>query len=165
METSNTPAAAGQAEGNNQGRKYLGRWARAGATLVDSAIATPVATVTFLLTHGLLPVLGFTWFLEVSDSGELTVFATLIAASFIYHAVMIHRFGGTLGHLAVGGRIVHHATGERISPLRSTTRAALSSMDLIYIPLLVNAVMMLARKDRRHLYDHLAGTVAVQKER
>ena len=144
-------------------RIYLARWPRAGAWLVDFAIATPAITTAFIIVHALLPLFGVERPLEAWQNGELSLHATLMAVSLIYHAAMIKLCGGTLGHLAVGGRIVHHRTGKRISLARSIARAALGSLDLLYVPLLVNAVFVLARHDHRHLYDLLAGTVAVWK--
>ena len=142
----------------------LTRWPRAGAWLVDFAIAMPALTTAFVIVHALLPLFGMERLMEAWQNGEVSLHATLMAVSLIYHAAMINRCGGTLGHLAVGGRIVHHRTGKRISLARSTARAALGSLDLLYIPLLINAVFVLARNDHRHLYDLLAGTVAVRKE-
>ena len=144
--------------------RYLARWPRAGAWLVDFAVATPAITTAFIIVHALLPLFGVERPLEAWQNGELSLHGTLMAVSFIYHAVMIKLCGGTLGHLAVGGQIVHHRTGKRISLARSTSRAALGSLDLLYVPMLVNAVFVLARRDHRHLYDLLAGTVAVRKE-
>ena len=44
---------------------------------------------------------------------------------------------------------------------QSIGRAAVSLLDLLIVPALINCVMVLARRDRRHLYDLMVGTVVV----
>ena len=68
---------------------------------------------------------------------------------------------GHMGHLVVGARIVHHRTGEPINPVQSIARAGISLGDLLLLPWLINIVLVLARNDRRHLYDLATGTVVV----
>ena len=162
-------STAGPTEDGGQTRpehQPLGRGRRTGAALIDYAIVAPLATLTLLITQGLLPLMGITWLLEAFENGEMKAYSGVMAGSFIYHAATIHRLGGTLGHLAVGGRVAHHhQTGERLSLPRSILRAALSVMDLLYVPTMINAAMVLARRDGRHLYDLTAGTAVVRREK
>ena len=80
-----------------------------------------------------------------------------------YHAVTIHRYGGTPGHLAVHAQVVNHRTGERLSIGRSTARALLGALDWLFVPICINAALVMTRPDRRHIYDLIAGTVAVSQ--
>ena len=87
----------------------------------------------------------------------------LQAVAVTYHAVTIHRYGGTPGHRAVHANIVNHCTGERLSIGRSTARALLGILDILFVPFCINGAMVLTRPDRRHIYDLIAGTVAVSQ--
>ena len=90
-------------------------------------------------------------------------FATAVGliAYIAYRAYMVRRYGGTLGHLAAKGRVVSVYTGERPTLGQAISRAALSLLDLLIAPFLINIAMVLFRQDHRHLYDLIAGTAVV----
>ena len=130
----------------------LNRWPRAAATLIDFAIYL-----------GLVVVIAAVSVATQREFDQLAVQALLQAAAVTYHAVTIHCHGGTPGHRAVHASIVNHRTGERLGIGRSTARALLGILDILFVPLCINAAMVLTRPDRRHIYDLIAGTVAVSQ--
>ena len=131
---------------------YLNRWPRAAATLIDFVIylglVVAIATVSVATGH---------------EFNQLAVHIFTQAASVAYHAVTIHRYGGTPGHLAVHAQVVNHGTGKKLSIGRSTARALLGILDTLFVPFCINGAMALTRPDRRHIYDLIAGAVAVSQ--
>ena len=131
---------------------YLNRWPRAAATLIDFAIylglVVAIATVSVATGH---------------EFSQLAVHIFTQAASVAYHAVTIHRFGGTPGHLAVHAQVVNHRTGEKLSIGRSTARALPGALDWLFVPICINAALVMTRPDRRHIYDLITGTVVVSQ--
>ena len=134
---------------------YLNRWPRAAATLIDFAIylGLVVAIATVSVATGQR---------EFDQAG---VQVLLQAASVAYHAVTIHRFGGTPGHLAVHAQVVNHRTGEKLSIGRSTARALPGALDWLFVPICINAALVMTRPDRRHIYDLITGAVVVSHRR
>ena len=94
---------------------------------------------------------------------QFVVQVLLQAVAETYHAVTIHRYGGTPGHRAVHANIVSHRTGERLSIGRSRARALLGILDILFVPFCINGAMVLTKPDRRRIYDLIAGTVAVSQ--
>ena len=131
---------------------YLDRWPRAAATLIDFAIylglVVAIATVSVATQR---------------EFDQFAVQVLLQAASVAYHAVTIHRFGGTPGHLAVHAQVVNHRTGEKLSIGRSTARALPGALDWLFVPICINAALVMTRPDRRHIYDLITGAVAVSQ--
>ena len=131
---------------------YLSPWPRLAAALVNLALY-----VVFLIHVAVMDAL-MGW-----DIPEGPFFGLSAIAQFAYNAALGHWYGGTLGHLAVQGRIVHHRTGQRIGPVRSAARAVLGALDLLWAPMFINGMLLLTREDRRHFYDLLTGTAAVDR--
>ena len=131
---------------------YLNRWPRAAATLIDFAIylglVVAIAVVSVATQH---------------EFSQLAVHISTQAASVAYHAVTIHRFGGTPGHLAVHAQVVNHRTGERLSIGQSTARALPGALDWLFVPICINAALVMTRPDRRHIYDLITGAVVVSQ--
>ena len=144
MRTPDTPMAKSHA--------HLNRWPRAAATLIDLTIY--LALVIIISSASVI---------AQRELNQLAVQIFLQTASVLYHALTIHLWGGTPGHLAVHARVVNHSTGERLSIGRSTARSLLGVLDGLLIPFWINAVLVMARPDRRHVYDLIAGTVAVSQ--
>ena len=144
MRTPDTPMAKSHA--------YLNRWPRAAATLIDFAIYL-----------GLVIVIATVSVATQREFDQLVVQVLIQAVAVTYHAVTIHRYGGTPGHLAVHASIVNHRTGERLSIGRSMARALLGILDILFVPFCINAALVMTRPDRRHIYDLIAGTVAVSQ--
>ena len=82
--------------------------------------------------------------------------------SVAYHAVMLRWRSRTMGHAVMKGAVVVAATGNRPGTARCVLRALLGVLDMLVVPLLVNVVMTVVSRDRRHLYDLCAGTKVVQ---
>ena len=131
---------------------HLDRWPRAAATLIDFAIylglVIVIATVSVATGH---------------EFSTLAIHIFTQAASVAYHALTIHRFGGTPGHLAVHAQVVNHHTGERLSIGRSTARALPGALDWLFVPICINAALVMTRPDRRHIYDLITGAVVVSQ--
>ena len=144
MRTPDTPMAKSHA--------YLNRWPRAAATLIDLTIY--LALVIIISSASVI---------AQRELNQLAVQIFLQTASVLYHALTIHIWGGTPGHLAVHARVVNHSTGERLSIGRSTARALLGVLDGLLIPFWINAVLVMARPDRRHIYDLITGAVVVSQ--
>ena len=144
MRTPHTPMAESHA--------YLNRWPRAAATLIDFAIylglIVVIATISVATQH---------------EFNQLAIQIFLQVVSVAYHALTIHRFGGTPGHLAVHAQVVNHRTGEKLSIGRSTTRALPGMLDWLFVPICINAALVMTRPDRRHIYDLITNTVVVGK--
>ena len=131
---------------------YLDRWPRAAATLIDFAIYL-----------GLVVAIAVVSVATGREFDQFVVQVLLQAASVAYHAVTIHRFGGTPGHLAVHAQVVNHCTGEKLSIGRSTARALPGALDWLFVPICINAALVMTRPDRRHIYDLITGAVAVSQ--
>ena len=133
-------------------RAYLNRWPRAAATLIDFAIYL-----------GLVVVIAVVSVATQHEFSQLAIQIFLQTASVAYHALTIHRFGGTPGHLAVHAQVVNHRTGEKLSIGRSTARALPGMLDMFFVPICINAALVMTRPDRRHIYDLITNTVVVSK--
>ena len=131
---------------------YLNRWPRAAATLIDFAIYL-----------GLVVAIAVVSVATGREFDQFVVQVLLQAVAVTYHAVTIHRYGGTPGHRAVHANIVNDRTGERLSIGRSTARALLGILDILFVPFCINGAMALTRPDRRHIYDLITGAVAVSQ--
>ena len=125
---------------------YLGRWRRLGATLIELALWLAIHVFLGTVSYGLLTV-------------------PLVVANIAYLAFFWWYFGGSIGHLALGARVVNLRNGGPLSPGQSTGRAAVFILDVLLIPLVINCIMVLTRPDRRHLYDLMVGTVVVYDHR
>ena len=132
---------------------YLNRWPRAAAAMIDFAIYLGLVVVIALVSVS-----------TGRDFNEHVVQALIQAAGVAYHAVTIHLYGGAPSHLAVQARVVNHRTGEQLTIGRSTARALPGVLDLLIVPIIINAALVMTRPDRRHLYDVIAGTVVVSHE-
>ena len=121
---------------------YLGRWRRLGAYLIEGLIWYCGIGVLTVITFGILT-------------------PVLVIGLFFYLAFFVWYFGGRIGHLALGARVVNYRNGGPVSLGQAIGRAVMHLLDLLIIPWVINCVMVLARADRRHLYDLMAGTVVV----
>ena len=122
--------------------EYLGRWRRLLGHLIDMTIFASASTLAGLMATDML---------------EFLVIPMYAA----YLWFFFWKRHGHMGHLVVGARIVDHRTGDSINPIQSIARAGISLGDLLLLPWLINIVLVLARKDRRHLYDLATCTAVV----
>ena len=130
----------------DQTLRYLGRWRRLGGFLIEAAI--------WGIASGVIQPLEEPW--------ETITAAILVAIHTFYRAWMVNRYGGVLGHLAVQARIVDHATGQHVTQKQAIARALMELLGLMVIPVIINMIMVVARRDRRHLYDLAAGTAVIE---
>ena len=82
---------------------------------------------------------------------------------FVYRGYLVQRYGGVLGHLAARARIVNYPNGQPVSSGQAWGRAFASLLDILVIPFIVNCLLVLFRRDHRHLYDLMAATVVVER--
>ena len=71
----------------------------------------------------------------------------------------------SVGQLLLGGQIRSCVDGSRVTAARAGLRNALGTFDYVPGVTLVNVGMIFFRRDRRTLYDLVAGTVLVDVER
>ena len=124
---------------------YLGRWQRLGGFIIEAII--------WGIAGGVIQPFEEPW--------ETITATILIAIHTFYRAWMVNRYGGVLGHLAVQARIVDHNTGQPVTQKQAIARALMELLGLMIIPIIINMIMVLARRDRRHLYDLVAGTAVI----
>ena len=126
--------------------QYLGRWRRLAGFLIEGIIWAIAGSVTQ----------------PFEEPWETITTIILIAIHTLYRAWMVNQYGGVLGHLAVQARIVDHKTGQPVTQRQATARALMELLGLMIIPIIINMIMVLARRDRRHLYDLVAGTTVIE---
>ena len=126
--------------------RYLGRSRRLAGFLIEG------------ITWGTASVLTQ----PLEEPWEAITSLMLIAIHTFYRAWMVNRYGGVLGHLAVQARIVDHKTGQPVTQKQAIARALMELLGLMIIPIIINMIMVLARSDRRHLYDIAAGTAVIE---
>ena len=68
--------------------------------------------------------------------GLLTPF--LVVGHLAYLAFFVWYFGGNMGHLVLGARVVNHRNGGPVSPGQSIGRAVASLLDWLIVPFLIN---------------------------
>ena len=83
----------------------------------------------------------------------------------LYLCLLVRFAGGDLGHLAMGMRVVNYRNGRRPTFGQALGRAILKQLDLLVLPWMLNGVMVVVNRDRRHSYDFIANTVVVTEGR
>lgn len=106
------------------------------------------------------------WFLmeDVLGIGEVITAISVNVAYFCYKVAMIHYFGGRIGHLIVGARVVDYHTGGRVGLFRAFLRTLPEATGYWWLIYIVNAVMVALRDDRRHVGDMMGSTVVVKRK-
>ena len=104
------------------------------------------------------------WRRLVADLIDNAIFGGFII-EVILECWLVPKCGGGVGHLIMGARVADHRSGGPVSKRQAVKRSCLFLLDILIVPAIVNAVMVLARADRRHLYDLIAGTVVVHDPR
>lgn len=79
-----------------------------------------------------------------------------------YMCLMVRFAGGDFGHLVLGLRVVNYGDGRRPSFGQALGRALLKQLDWLIFLWLVNGVMVLFSRERRHLYDLAVNTMVVR---
>jgi uncharacterized RDD family membrane protein YckC len=128
--------------------QFAGWWARVGATLLNGLIASAIDRVFGLTGSTALGVLGL----------------LLALAFWIYNDLYRVANGGqTIGHLALGIRIVRQNPGEKISILRALGRT-LSSI-LNSLPIYLGWLWPLWDRGHRTFSDMICDTYVVKVQR
>ena len=138
--------------------RWAGFWIRFLASLVDGLILVPVGI-------GIQLLFGLT-FMQIAGLEERST-ATLVlielvagAVGVTYDALMIGRFGATLGKMACGLKVVR-PDGGRVSYLRAVGRyfAKILNMFTLYI----GFIMAAFDEQKRGLHDRICNTRVVYK--
>ena len=98
--------------------------------------------------------LGYLW-----EAGVMFLAWTLPRTAF---ALVVR---SSFSQMLLGGEIRSCADGSRVSMARAGLRNLLGVLDAVPGMVFVNLAMVLLRRDRRTLYDLVAGTVMVDAER
>jgi uncharacterized RDD family membrane protein YckC len=107
--------------------------------------------------------------------GDWLIFAAELLAGMAYFTVMVAKYGGTLGKLALGLRVVN-ANGEQISYSKSFARDLASYLSglafvvplpdplmLYLLPCLAGFVMAAFDPEKRALHDRLCATRVIHR--
>ena len=76
---------------------------------------------------------------------------------------MIWQNGSNLGHMIAGARIVDYHTGGKPTLLQAALRTIPEISYELFIPIFINAYMIITREDHRHTFDIMAGTISVRR--
>ena len=143
------------------GFNYAGFWVRAGATILDGIILTPVNLLIGFL-------LGMSMFNSIqNDPGSALTMQVIaqfiqVTISFLYTTLLIWKYGGTLGVLACGLRIVN-ADGTQISYLKSVGRYF--AYILNGFTLGIGFIMVAFDREKRALHDMICETRVIYKNK
>jgi uncharacterized RDD family membrane protein YckC len=156
---------------NPHGFVYAGFWIRVAAKIIDSILISIVNYTLMFLIMG--SVAGFGALTKPGASGEdpavnaaamgamLLMYVLIFGINISYNTIMVSKYGGTLGKLAVGIKVVR-ADGAMLSIPHAIGRACaeiLSGMTC-YIGYIMVAF---DEPEKRALHDHICSTRVVQK--
>jgi uncharacterized RDD family membrane protein YckC len=134
--------------------RYAGFWIRALASIVDVLIFSGISLgINMAMGQGFEEAMG----LDGSDwtTGDTITFAVENLLSTIYEALMVARFGGTLGKLLCRIRVVT-AQGERLGYGHAFLRALAQWASLL--PCGLGYVLAAFDREKRALHDFLCNT-------
>ena len=138
--------------------RWAGFWIRVLASFVDGLIMTPlVFGLELAVGMSFLQIVG----LEQRSTGMIVLVELLaVSAGVSYEALMIGRFGATLGKMACGIKVVM-PDGGRVSYLRAFGRyfAKILNTLTIYIGYIIAAF----DEQKRGLHDRICNTRVVYK--
>jgi uncharacterized RDD family membrane protein YckC len=156
---------------NPHGFVYAGFWIRVAAKIIDSILISIVNYTLMFLIMG--SVAGFGALTKPGANGEdpavnaaamgamLLMYVLIFGINISYNTIMVSKYGGTLGKLAVGIKVVR-ADGAMLSIPHAIGRACaeiLSGMTC-YIGYIMVAF---DEPEKRALHDHICSTRVVQK--
>ncbi len=151
--------STGSDDAAHVGLLYAGFWIRVGSTMLDGIILWPINMLVLLL-FGLSATGGTSpeTFMGVQLLGQFIQ----ISVSFLYTTLLIWKYGGTLGMLALGLCVVN-PDGSMISYPKSLGR---------YFAYILNGftfgigfIMVAFDKEKRALHDVICGTRVVYKKK
>ncbi len=155
---------------NPYGFNYAGFWIRLAAKLIDMIVLTVVIMVIgFVLFGGLFTLMMDPQKMEQQDPAAMMAFmgayfgfiAVNIGLQVGYNAIMVWKWGGTLGKLAVGIKVVRE-DGASITLGRAIGRAFADMLNGFACHF---TYLMVAfdEPQKRSLQDHICGTRVVNK--
>ena len=157
---------------NQLGLRYAGFWIRVGAKLIDGIVTSIIIIPAMLLMFYAAGVFSpdFQQKMNSGDAEAMGSFLTMYAGIFIisigfqlgYNGLMVWKWGGTLGKLAVGVKVVT-AEGQPLSFGRSIGRAAADMINSFICNGLTYIMVAIDETEKRGLHDHIAGTRVVYK--
>ena len=105
------------------------------------------------------------WYLleDVMGLGYAYTAVVINVAYFAYKVAMLRYFGGRLGHLVVGARVVDYSTGGDLNWRQSFLRTLPEALGYFWFIYIVYAVMVFLHQERRHVGDLLGRTVVVKR--
>jgi len=134
-------------EMNESKTQYAGFWRRFSAFGIDAAIFIPIDL--FLIFSN-----------SSSDIDLLKIHWTLsLSFYFLYNTILTYKYGGTLGKLFVGLRVVRTNQSEELSYLRCVGRYF--AYFLSVITLFTCLLIQLFTKKRQSLHDLIVDTVVI----
>lgn len=134
---------------------YAGFWIRFGAKFLDWLIVgIPMEVLRYSL-FGIEALLG-----AETTPGELLFDLFNLCLGICYTWLLTWKFGGTLGKLAIGLRVVT-ANGEPISCGRALGRTLAEILSVI--TLLIGYIIAAFDSEKRALHDHISGTRVIRQ--
>ena len=143
--------------------EYKGVGARFGATLIDGVL---VSIAAGLLYMGLLSIDSLADVIssfESTDSAVMVELAFLGVLGFLYYVLFEGWFGGTLGKLILGMRVVNKS-GKRVGLARAFFRNLLRIIDILAFAYLPGIILVARSKTKQHVADRIAGTYVVARK-
>ena len=146
------------------GLNYAGFWLRAGCCIIDGFVLMPVYLVIWA-------VMGIGFFQSVNQSPEslqhlqsMNLLAQLIlnAVSFAYSTILIWKYGGTVGMMAGGIRVVN-PDGSLVSYAKSVGRFFAYMLNGFTFG--IGLLMIAFDKEKRGLHDVICNTRVVYKNK
>lgn len=152
---------------NPYGMNYAGFWIRVAAKLIDGLLLTVFNSVMSFALFGSLFVTMDPKKMEdpqammAAMGAYLGFMGVVIALQVLYNAIMVWKWGGTVGKLAVGIRVVRE-DGSQLSLGRAIGRAFADFLNGFACHL---TYLMVAfdEPEKRALHDHICGTRVVSK--
>ena len=144
--------------------ELAGRWARLGGSLIDTLIFVIVFWAAIFAFGAVDQVLQGAGVMSASTSAILLLGSLVLFA--LLNGFLLATRGQTIGKLAVGTRIVSFETGALVPLWKLMALRYLPYFGLGYIPFIGQIIglinpLLIFKKDRRCLHDHLAGTKVV----
>jgi uncharacterized RDD family membrane protein YckC len=98
----------------------------------------------------------------VTEPGEVLTSIVVIFGPTIYQWLMVGARGQTLGHMAVGAKVLRSQDAGRVSYPRALGRAAsVWVLGILFLPLLVAYLWPLWDRRNQTVYDKMASTIVV----
>jgi uncharacterized RDD family membrane protein YckC len=154
-------------------KEYCGFWIRVSARLLDglclAAVTVPLTAINQVLSLRMLAEARTRRVMANGDIPQIGTYLTLEAAlilfssalAFGYETFFVGRFGGTVGKLLLGMRVIR-ADFTRVTYWRAAVRAF--GKVLSDLTLYVGYIMVAFDPQRRALHDYIADTRVVKRE-